>query len=35
MTNSFLKSIITPVVIASALSIFGVLIAVYLGIAWN
>ncbi len=35
MTNGSLKSVIASIAIASALSILGVLVAVYLGIAWG
>ena len=35
MTSGSLKPIVTPIVVAAALSVVGVLIAVCVGIAWD
>jgi len=35
MTNGSLKSIVTPIVVAAALSVVGVLIAVCVGIGYD
>lgn len=35
MTNNHLRSIAVPLAVVVGLGVFGVLIAVYLGIAWE